>query len=166
VSRDRVVAALDAAGLTYRVVEHGPVSSLAEAAAARGVEAADVIKTLVVRRGDDDYLFVLVPGDRTISWPKLRALLGVSRLSMPDAAAAKAATGYERGTITPFGSTRAWPVVADERMAGRTVTLGGGAHGVAVLVAADAVVPALAATLADVTEPADSTDSGATTPNG
>jgi Cys-tRNA(Pro) deacylase len=157
------MAALDAAGLSYRVVEHGPVSSLAEAAVARGVEPADVIKTLVVRRGEDDYLFVLVPGDRTISWPKLRALLGVSRLSMPDAAAAKEATGYERGTITPFGSVRPWPVVADERMAGRTVTLGGGAHGVAVLVDADAVVLALGAILADVTELA---EADATTPNG
>jgi Cys-tRNA(Pro) deacylase len=160
VSRDRALAALDAAGLTYRVLEHGPVRSLAEAAEARGVEPADVIKTLVVRRGDDDYLFVLVPGDRAISWPKLRALLGVSRLSMPDAAAAKDATGYERGTITPFGSTRSWPVIADERMAGREVTLGGGAHGVAVLLAADAAVQALQATVADVTE------AEPTTPNG
>lgn len=152
-SRDRVTAALDAAGLTYRVIEHGPVRSLAEAATARGVEPADVIKTLVVRRGDADYLFVLVPGDRAISWPKLRALLGVSRMSMPDAAAAKEATGYERGTITPFGSLRPWPVVADERMAGRQVTLGGGEHGVAVLVDADAVVRALEARVADVTDP-------------
>jgi len=154
-SRDRVTAALDAAGLTYRVIEHGPVRSLAEAAVARGVEPADVIKTLVVRRGEDDYLFVLVPGDRAISWPKLRALLGVSRMSMPDAAAAKAATGYERGTITPFGSTRALPVVADERVRGRAVTLGGGEHGVAVLVDADAAAQVLGATVADVTDAED-----------
>jgi Cys-tRNA(Pro)/Cys-tRNA(Cys) deacylase len=114
----------------------------------------DVVKTLVVRRGDDDYLFVLVPGDRVISWPKLRALLGVSRLSLPDAAQALAATGYERGTITPFGATRAWPVVADERLRGRTVTLGGGAHGVAVAVDADAAAIALDAPYADITDPA------------
>ena len=50
---------------------------------------------------------------------------------MPDAETARAATGYERGTITPFGSIRAWPVVADEPVAGRTISLGGGAHGVA-----------------------------------
>jgi prolyl-tRNA editing enzyme YbaK/EbsC (Cys-tRNA(Pro) deacylase) len=72
---------------------------------------------------------------------------------MPDAAAALAATGYERGTITPFGATVAWPVVADERLLGREVTLGGGEHGVAVAVEADAVVAALDATVADVTEP-------------
>ena len=38
-------------------------------------EPRDIIKTLVVRRGSGDYVFVLVPGDREISWPKLRALL-------------------------------------------------------------------------------------------
>jgi Cys-tRNA(Pro) deacylase len=149
----RALAALDAAGVAYRVIRHQPVRSLAEAAAARGVEPVDVVKTLVIRRADDDHLFVLVPGDRTISWPKLRDLLGVSRLSMPDAAAARDATGYERGTITPFGSTVAWPVVADERLAGRAVTLGAGEHDVAVAVDADAVVTALGATVADVTDP-------------
>jgi len=149
----RAEQALRAAGVEYVIARHGPVSSLAEAAAARGVTPADIIKTIVVRRGDDDFLFVLVPGDRTISWPKLRALLGVSRLSMPDAATAKAVTGYERGTITPFGSLRAWPVIADAQVAGRTVSIGAGAHGVAATVDSSALVAALGATSADVTEP-------------
>jgi len=151
-SEQRAVEALDAAGVAYRVIRHGPVRSLAEAAAARGVEPAQVVKTLVVRRGEGDHVLVLVPGDRTISWPKLRELLGVSRLSLPDAAAAREATGYERGTITPFGSTTAWPVVADERLRGQQVTLGAGAHDVAVAVAADDVLAALGATVADVTD--------------
>ncbi|KAB1905174.1 hypothetical protein F8274_27380 [Micromonospora sp. AMSO31t] len=147
------LAALDAAGLPYRVIRHGPVRSLAEAAAARGVEVPDVVKTIVVRCGADDHLFVLTPGDRVVSWPKLRHLLGVSRMSMPDAAAARAVTGYERGTITPFGATTAWPVVADERLRGREITLGAGEHGVAVAVDADTALAALDATVADVTDP-------------
>lgn len=147
----RVTAALDACGLAYRVVRHGRVSSLAEAAAARGVEPRDVVKTIVVRRGDDDFLLVLVPGDRTIDWPKLRQLLGVSRLSMPDAETAFAATGFVRGTITPFGTERAWPVYADERLAGRDISLGGGAHGVAVAISADEAIAALGAVVADLT---------------
>jgi Cys-tRNA(Pro) deacylase len=150
---DRAIAAMEAAGLAFRLVRHGRVSSLAEAAAARGVDPRDVIKTIVARRADDAYLFVLVPGDRTISWPKLRTLLGVNRLSMPDAATALSATGYERGTITPFGSTTAWPVIADERMLGRDVSLGAGGHGVAAVMAADDAVRVLAATAADVTDP-------------
>lgn len=149
----RALAAMEEKGLAYRVVRHGRVNSLAEAAVARGVEPADVIKTIVVRRADDDFLFILVPGDRTISWPKLRELLGISRMSLPDAAVAREVTGYERGTITPFGSLRAWPVIADERVAGREVSLGAGAHGVAAIVDADQAVTALDAIVADVTEP-------------
>ncbi|MFT4110365.1 aminoacyl-tRNA deacylase [Propionicimonas sp.] len=146
-------AALRAAGIDYRVVRHRRVGSLAEAAALRGITPADIIKTLVVRRGEDDYLFVLVPGDREIAWPKLRAHLGVSRLSMPDAATAFAATGYERGTITPFGARVAWPVVADASIAGRTISLGAGEHGATVLVDADTALAALAAAVADISDP-------------
>ncbi len=153
VSEERALGAMSDAGLDVRVVRHGPVTSLAEAAQARGVPERDVVKTMVVRRGDDDLLFVLVPGDRTISWPKLRALLGVNRLSMPDAQAALAATGYERGTITPFGSSHAWPVVADSLLVGRTISLGAGAHGVAAVVDANDALPALDAVVADVTDP-------------
>lgn len=149
----RAVAALEASGLRYRLVRHGPVRSLEEAAAARRVGPDQVVKTLVVRRGEDDYLFVLVPGGRAISWPKLRELLGVSRMSMPDAAVAKDVTGYERGTITPFGSTHAWPVVADARVAGRAMSIGAGAHGVAATVDGSQMVLALGATVADVTDP-------------
>lgn len=143
---------MEASGIGYEVVRHGPVGSLVEAAEARGVEPSAVIKTMVVRRADDDYVFVLVPGDRNIAWPKLRALLGVNRLSMPDAATAKDVTGYERGTITPFGATRPWPVIADARITGRDVSIGAGAHGVAARVHGDALVAALDAEVADITE--------------
>ncbi len=149
----RALAALLAAGIDHVITRHGPVSSLTEAAAARGLEPRDIVKTLVVRRGDGDYLFVLVPGDRTVSWPKLRALLGVSRLSLPPADEARFATGYERGTITPFGATTAWPVILDASAAGRTVSIGAGAHGVAATVAGDDLVRALSAQVADVTDP-------------
>jgi Cys-tRNA(Pro)/Cys-tRNA(Cys) deacylase len=151
VSEQRALEALR--DLSHTVVRHGPVRSLAEAAAARGVSPAAVVKTLVVRRAAGDYLFVLVPGDRQISWPKLRALLGVSRMTLPSADEALEATGYERGTITPFGSTTPWPVVADSAMVGHEVTLGGGAHGVAVKLQADDAIAALDAQVADVTEP-------------
>jgi Cys-tRNA(Pro)/Cys-tRNA(Cys) deacylase len=149
----RAAAALAASGIDHTITRHGRVGSLEEAAAARGVEPGDVIKTLVVRRAADDYLFVLVPGGREISWPKLRALLGVNRMSMPDAATAKDVTGYERGTITPFGSTTAWPVVADATVTGRLISIGAGSHGVAATAQADDVVAALGAQVADVTEP-------------
>lgn len=148
----RALAAAEALGLDHGVTRHGPVRSLEEAAAARGVTPSAVVKTMVVRLADDDYRFVLVPGGREISWPKLRGVLGVNRLSLPDADTARAVTGYVRGTITPLGSTTAWPVIADAAVSG-PVSVGAGAHGVALTVDAARLVDALAATVADVTEP-------------
>lgn len=150
-TEERATAAAAALGLRFEVVRHGAVRSLEEAAAARGVTPRQVVKTLVVRVSDDDYRFVLVPGDREIAWPKLRALLGVNRLSMPSAEVALEVTGYVRGTITPLGSARSWPVVADSSMSG-PVSLGGGDHGVALTVDADELTAALQATVADVTD--------------
>jgi Cys-tRNA(Pro)/Cys-tRNA(Cys) deacylase len=39
------LAAAEAVGLAHRVIRHGPVRSLADAARARGVAPADVVKT-------------------------------------------------------------------------------------------------------------------------
>ena len=121
----RAVAAAESLGLAYAVTRHGPVRSLAEAAAVRGIEPHQIVKTMVVRVADGDHRFVLVPGDREIAWPKLRALLGVNRLSMPSAEAAYDVTGYVRGTITPLGSRTPLPVIADESVTGE-ISIGGG----------------------------------------
>jgi Cys-tRNA(Pro) deacylase len=152
-----VTAALDAlaaAGVPHEVIRTDRARSVEEAAELRGVPVSGLIKTLVVRRAEDDYVFVLVPGDRIIDWPKLRVLLGERRMTLPDADEAKAVTGYERGTITPFGATHPWPVVIDAAAATLEVlSLGGGAHGVSVKLAAADLVAALGAQVADVTRP-------------
>jgi Cys-tRNA(Pro) deacylase len=149
----RAIAAAERLGLAFTVTRHGPVRSLEEAAAARGIDPHQLVKTMVVRVAEGDHRFVLVPGDHEIAWPKLRALLGVNRISMPSAEAAREVTGYVRGTITPLGSLAALPVIADAQVAG-TISIGGGAHGVALTVDAGELVRALDATVADVTDPA------------
>jgi len=158
-SHTPALAALADSGLDYEVTRHGPVSSLTEAAAARGIAPAQLIKTMVVRRGHGDYLFVLVPGDRVISWPKLRGVLGVNRLSMPDANRAQEVTGYARGTITPLGARQALPVIADEHVRG-TISIGAGGHGLGARLDAAALLAYLKAGVADVTDPADGQDEG------
>jgi prolyl-tRNA editing enzyme YbaK/EbsC (Cys-tRNA(Pro) deacylase) len=135
-------------------VERQAASSLAEAAAILGITPADIVKSLVVKRSDGSFLFAEIPGDRVISWPKLRALVGVNKLQLPDASLALAATGYERGTITPLGSSTARPVYVDERIVGRRVSMGAGEHGVSLFVDADALIAGLGAVVADISEAA------------
>jgi Cys-tRNA(Pro)/Cys-tRNA(Cys) deacylase len=146
--------AVAASGVAFEVKRTEPATSAEESATFQGIELGDLLRTIVVRRGEDDYLFVLVPAGRRFDWPKLRTLLGVTRLSLPDAEEAREVTGYERGTITPFGAGRAWPVVADASIVGRPrVAIGGGARGVNIHIAADDLIRATRATVADVTTP-------------
>lgn len=150
---DRVRAAAAARGLEIEIVERPAARNLAEAAALVGLQPSDIVKTLVVKRSDDTFLFALVPGGRSISWPKLRAVVGVNRLRLPEPELALAATGYERGTIVPIGSTTDWPVYADETIVGRRVAMGAGAHGYSLFVDADDLIRAYDATVADITSP-------------
>jgi Cys-tRNA(Pro) deacylase len=144
--------ALATSGVPHRVVRTEPARSAEESAAFQGLELGQLLRTIVVRRGDDDYLFVLVPAGRRFDWPKLRAHLGVSRLSLPDADEARDVTGYERYTITPFGSSRAWPVIADASIRDLPiVAIGGGARGVNVHLRPADLIAATAADVVDVT---------------
>lgn len=148
----RVRDAAAARGLEIEIRERPEANSLQEAAALLGIEPSGIIKTLVVKRADA-YLFALVPGGRSISWPKLRALVGANKLRMPEPELALAATGYERGTIVPIGSTTDWPVYADESIVGQRVAMGAGAHGFSLFVDADALIAAYGATVADISVP-------------
>jgi Cys-tRNA(Pro) deacylase len=139
--------------LAYHVVRTRRARSAQESAELQGIDLARLIRTLVVRRGAGDYVFVLVPGGRGIDWKRLRAHLGVSRLSLPDAEEARDATGYERGAITPFGSRVAWPVIADPTIASLDrVAIGGGAHGVNLHVSGPDLLAHLGADVAEVTK--------------
>jgi Cys-tRNA(Pro)/Cys-tRNA(Cys) deacylase len=147
---ERVADAAAELGIDVELVERPAADSLDGAAALLGLDPASIVKSLVVARSDGTFLFALVPGDRQIAWAKLRAAVGVNKLRLPSADEALAATGYERGTITPLGSSTAWPVFADERIAGR-VAMGAGAHGMSAFVEASQLLPALGATVADIT---------------
>ena len=150
--RTRVAADAAARGIELEFVERTAAHSLEEAAQILGITPADIVKSLVVKRHDGSFLFAEIPGDRQISWAKLRTVVGVNRLQLPEASVALDATGYERGTITPLGSTTAWPVYVDERIAGRRVSMGAGEHGLSAFVDADRLIAGLGATVADISD--------------
>ena len=145
--------ALAAAGTPHRVVRTPRAGSAEEAAEMQGIPLGALLRTIVVRRGEDDYLFVLVPAGRRFDWGRLRTHLGVRRLTLPDADEARAATGYERYTITPFGAARSWPVIVDAPVMDEpVVSVGGGGFGINVHLAPSDLVAALDATVAEVSD--------------
>ena len=146
--------AINAMGLEHRLIVTRPAHSAEESAELQGIPLDALLRTIVVRRGADDYVFVLVPAGRRFDWPKLRAHLGLNRLSLPDAEEARQVTGYERGTITPYGASRAWPVIADASVLEHpVVAIGGGARGVNLHLEPRKLVAGLGASVVDVTAP-------------
>jgi Cys-tRNA(Pro)/Cys-tRNA(Cys) deacylase len=148
------IEALTAAGVPFRVVRTEIARSAEESAAFQGVPLGSLLRSILVRRAADDFLFVLVPGGRRFNWPKLRQLLGTNRLTLPTEEEAKAETGYVRGAITPFGARRPWPVIADASITGlEVVAIGGGARGVNVHLAPADLIAATNAQVEDITVP-------------
>ena len=145
------IEAATAAGIAFEIVTTQPAGSAEESADLQRIPLRALLRTLVVRRATDDYLFVLVPGGRRFDWPKLRAHLGVKRMTMPDADEARTVTGYERGAITPFGAAKALPVIVDAVALGEPlVAIGGGARGVNLHLAPQELVEKLGAEVVDV----------------
>ncbi len=150
------IRAVTERGVAFDVVRTQRARSAEESAELQGIPVGALLRTIVVRRGDDDYLFVLVPAGRRFDWPLLREHLGVRRLTLPDADEARAVTGYERYTITPFGSSRPWPVVVDSAaMTHPLVAIGGGGFGINLHLAPRDLVAALGAEVVTVSTDAD-----------
>lgn len=149
------IEAIRATAIDHRVVTHGRVKSAAEAADARGIPLAALVKTIVVRLADADYRLVAIGGDRAIDWPRLRERLGVTRLSLADQDSLVDVTGYPRGVVTPFGAMHPWPLIVDRRLVDHPeVSIGGGAHGVAIHLSPADLVDHFGADVAEISRPA------------
>lgn len=130
-----VAAALAAQGIPHRVFRHaGPVNSLEQAAAERGQQPDQVVRSLLFRLGDDDFAMVLMAGPAQVSWRALRRYLGQSRLTTATEVEVLAVTGYERGAVAPFGLPRPVRVLVDQGVLAQSeVSMGSGMRGIAVI---------------------------------
>ncbi len=140
-----VSVALTALDIPHRVFRHpGPVHSLEQAAAERGQQPEQVVRSILFRLGEGNYRMVLVAGPAQISWPTLRRHLGVSRVTMATPDEVLAVTGYPIGAVSPFGIAQPLPILVDENVfAPAEVSIGSGERGVTVILAAEALRQAL-----------------------
>jgi Cys-tRNA(Pro) deacylase len=102
-----VSIALEKMNIPHSVFHHEkPVNSFEQAAEDRGQRPSQIIRSILFRVGEDDYLMALVAGPAQISWKLLRKHLGQSRLTMATEEEVLAVTGYRIGTVGPFGLPR------------------------------------------------------------
>ena len=131
-----VSLALDELNIPHRIFTHpGPVNSLAQAARERGQRPEQIIRSILFRTGEDDYLMALVAGPSQISWKALRSYLGQSRLTMADKDEVLAITGYPIGAVSPFGTPRKLRVLVDASVfAEDEISIGSGIRGTTVII--------------------------------
>ncbi len=135
--RSPVTDDLDAKGIPYNVFTHpAPVESLEQAASERGQSPGQVVRSIVFRISDDEFVMVLVPGPEQISWPRLRERLGVSRMTMASKEEVRMRTGYQTGAVSPFGLPSPMRILADEKIFDQEViSIGSGVRNTAVILA-------------------------------
>jgi Cys-tRNA(Pro) deacylase len=130
-----VSQALSALDIPHEVFTHpGPVSSLQQAAAERGQQPEQVVRSLLFRLGEGDYAMVLMAGPAQVSWKALRRHVGQSRLTTASEEEVLAVTGYTRGAVAPFGLRQPVRVLIDHGvMEQEIISLGSGIRGSAVI---------------------------------
>jgi Cys-tRNA(Pro) deacylase len=126
---------LELHGIPYRLFEHPrPPESFDEAASQRGEVPGQIVRSIVFRLAEGQFVMVLMAGPGQVSWKRIRAALGVSRISMASEAEVLAVTGFVRGVVTPLGLLRPMRILADKSVfVHDEISIGSGVRGVAVI---------------------------------
>ena len=97
-----VSIALTQTGIPHTVFRHaGQLHSLEQAAKERGQRPEQVVRSIVFRCAEGEYLMVLIAGPQQIDWKMLRHHLGRSRITMATPEEVLEVTGYELGAGAP-----------------------------------------------------------------
>jgi Cys-tRNA(Pro)/Cys-tRNA(Cys) deacylase len=147
---------LESQRVTYRTHEFSPeIRSAADLAAALGVPAAQVFKTLVVLRERGRALLVMVPGDCSLDLKALAKAVGEKKLSMATHREAEALTGLEVGGISALALMhKGFQVYADKGILGfAEAYVSAGARGVNLGLSPQDLIRVTRASVVEVAEP-------------
>jgi Cys-tRNA(Pro)/Cys-tRNA(Cys) deacylase len=140
-----VTDALDAQGISYRFFRHpGQVTSLEQAARERGQRPEQIVRSILFRLPEENFVMVLVAGPAQISWPRLREFLGTSRMTMASQDEVLRLTGYPTGAVSPFGLPRQIRILMDRSvLKEEEISIGSGIRHTTVILRQDELIRAL-----------------------
>lgn len=98
----RLRAWLDAEGVRYRYVEHGPTRTSEESAAARG-EPLEIGAKALLLKADETFVLVVLSAALKLRSNRLRRHLKASRLRFATTEELDELTGLPSGAVPPFG---------------------------------------------------------------
>jgi Cys-tRNA(Pro)/Cys-tRNA(Cys) deacylase len=131
--------ALEKLGIPHKVFKHtGQVTSLEQAAQERGQRPEQVVRSILFRLGEGEFIMALVGGPAQISWKRLRQHLGQSRLTMATEDEVFKITGYRVGTVSPFGLPEPIKVLIDPGILNeQEISIGSGTRNTGIIMNTD-----------------------------
>ena len=140
-----VSVALTEMGIPHSVFVHQtPPKSIEIAAQERGQQPEQIVRSILFRISEGDYVMVLMTGPGQIDWKKLRKTVGKSRVTMASIGEVLKITGYSLGAVAPFGLPKPLRILVDRSVAnGEMVSMGSGEVGTAVILTSDNLLKAL-----------------------
>lgn len=93
---------LDNKKVQYEIYEHEPVYTSKDAARVRGEDLRTGVKSLIFK-ADDDFILVLVPGDRKADFQKLRNITAKNNIRLATPQEVLDVCNCEIGSVHPFG---------------------------------------------------------------
>ena len=96
--------ALEKLNIPHQVFQHKtPLHSFEQAAADRKQRPEQIVRSILFQIRPEEFVMVLMAGREQVDWKKLRQLVGRSRIRMATEAEVLEVTGYQVGTVSPFG---------------------------------------------------------------
>ena len=101
--------------------------SAQDAAKALDCKVGAIIKSLILRKGDD-YILCLVSGNKRCSLNKLKKICNSKDMSMADAQKVKEITGFTIGGVSPVGSINNLEIFIDINLKEFDILYGAAGH--------------------------------------
>ena len=118
---ERIIALLDENKIEYKLLEHEPVYTSEQAAAARAdVSLHQGAKAMVLKIVNSQLsignclVMCVLPGDKKIDFKKLKSVLGARDVTLADPEEVEKTVGVKIGAVSPFGHLSGLKVLLDE----------------------------------------------------
>ncbi len=110
---------------------HNSIESVAKE---RGQQPEQLIRTLVFRLPNENFICTLIPGNFQVRWKILRDYFNTNRITMASPDEVEQITGYKIGTVSPFGLKSEIPIIIDPKVfAFEEISLGSGIKSLAII---------------------------------
>jgi len=131
--------------IPHTIFQHaGPIHSLEQAAIERNQRPEQVVRSIVFRISEDQFVMVLIAGPAQVPWKTLRRHLNQSRLTMASSEEVFQVTGCQPGTVNPFALPHPMHILVDQVILDLPeVSFGSCQRGLAILLKPDDLLNAL-----------------------